>query len=611
MQAWNEHWWTTVASDSDTEPYIRQLRAIFPVAAYRPILTGAVVAFSLVAALLEGIGIGFLLPIVEVAQSNDDPSGPVRVLAEIYSAVGVPFELGYIVAGVAVIIGIRYLMTFLAGWLTAILRMTYIRDLRTRAFEATLDARIAYFDETGADEMLNALLTQTTHASEAIHRLVVLLKVLLVSLAYLSIALYVAPYLMLGTGLVLGGFMMAVRYVFESGYSVGNRVADANEQLQETIQAGIQGIRDVKLLNAADIHLSEYRTAVDNYTASMIDRRRNQEAIRSLNYFATAVFVFLLLYVGLTVRDLSLGGLSVFLFAMFRLGPNLSHMNTLLYELETDLPHLVRTQDFVTELTANLEKDTGRPLTDPVETIRFDDVSFRYEGDGETVLDGVSFAVDRGEFVAFAGPSGAGKSTIIALIARFYEATDGTITADGTPISAFALSDWRDRLAVVRQDPHIFNESLYFNVAIGDPDATRDEIEWACDVAAVTEFVDELPEGYETNLGDDGVRLSGGQQQRIAIARALLQDADVLLLDEATSDLDGALEETVYEGLEGIERDHAVITVTHRLATVTAATAIHILDDGQIVESGTHDELLRANGTYADLLETQRTTAPN
>jgi len=599
-----------VADNADDIPIRTQLRSLLPVATYRPLLTAAVVATSLLAALLEGVGIGFILPIIEITQSNGEPSGPVKALATVYDVLGVPFELRFIVGGVALVIGFRYLMSFLSGWLTAILRMTYIRSLRTRAFEYSLSARLEYIDQTGSDEILNALITQTTHASEAIHRIVLILKGLLISTAYLSIALYVAPYLMIGTGVVLGTFMIGVRYLFESGYSVGSRVADANEHLQENIQASIQGIRAVRILGNEDQQLSKYRTGVNRYTAAMIDRRRNQEAIRSLNYFTTAIFVFLLLYVGIAFRDISLGGLGVFLFAMFRLGPKLSHMNTLLYELETDLPHLVRTQAFASELAANQEVNEGTKTVSSVNTVTFEDVLFQYHDDEPPVLDEVSFSFEQGDIVAFAGPSGAGKSTIISLLARLYEPTDGKITTDGTSISEFSVEEWRDQVAIVQQDPYIFNDTLRYNVAMGNLYASPETVERACEIAQVTEFVDELTDGYDTVLGDDGVRLSGGQQQRVAIARALVADADLLLLDEATSDLDSSLEQTIYENLTLVEDDYAVVTVTHRLSTVTDAAKIHILEDGTIIESGTHDELLDESGKYAGLFTAQQVTAP-
>ena len=579
-----------------------QARALTRVAQYRPFLTAVVIGLSLVAAALEGIGLGFILPIIEVTQGEGNPSGAVRVLSNVYGALGVPFELLYIVVGVMLVIGVRYLATFLSGWMTAILRMTYIRMIRTRAFENALNARVAYFDEQGSDELLNAIITQTEYASRAIHRLVTLLKVFLVSVAYVVVAMYVAPYLMLVTAVVLGGSLFAIRHLFESGYDIGNRVADANEQLQTAIQAGVQGIREVKMFGLTDRILRQYQSAVDQFTESRIVQNRNQAAINSSSNFLTAAFLFLLIYVGLELMSLSLGGLGVFLFAMFRLGPQLSLMNTLVYELETDLPHLVRTQRFTERLDSQRDLSGEVQVSTPVERVSFEHVAFSYGNDDERVLEDVSFSVSRGEFVAFAGPSGAGKSTIVSLLARMYEPTSGRICADGEPIADFDIEAWRDRIAIVRQDPYVFDETLRYNIMIGNPAASEAELERVSEIAEVTEFVDDLSDGYETSLGDDGVRLSGGQRQRVALARALLKDADLLILDEATSDLDNRLERRVHRGIAQIDTEYAVVAIAHRLSTVADATRIHVLEDGEIVETGRHEELVERDGTYAELL---------
>ena len=582
--------------------------ALLKIARHRPALTVGVIVLGLFAAMLEGIGIGFVLPIVEVARSSggaEQSSRLVQLFVEGYRLAGIPFTLEYIIGGVAVVMLVRYSTSFLVAWLRATLRNDVVRKLQIQSFDNALDARIRYFDKHGSDDIINAIVTQAAYAGRGIEQLVKVIEQSGICLVYLGIALYLAPSLTIVTAVVLGVFTYGLREAVKSGYTLGSRVADANERVQQAAQAGTQGVRDVKLFGLSSELFDDFRDAVNQYARSTIKIHRNRAVINNANQYLTAVTVFGLIYFGLVYSSLSLGSLAVFLFAMFRLGPRVSTLNDLFYEVEGNLPHLVRTQQFIEKLERRAEPTTGSEQTpETIETIRFDGVSFSY-GESESVLEGVSFTLNRGEVVAFVGPSGSGKSTIVSLLTRLYGPDDGVITANDTRIDQFHVDDWRSVVSVVRQNPYVFNETLRYNVTVGDRDASEQEVRDACEIAQVTEFVDDLPEGYETILGDDGVRLSGGQRQRVAIARALLKDAELLVLDEATSDLDSELEEVVHRRIEQLDRDFAVLVIAHRLSTVTGADRIFTMENGQITERGDHGELLSNDGTYAKLYATQ------
>jgi subfamily B ATP-binding cassette protein MsbA len=274
-----------------------------------------------------------------------------------------------------------------------------------------------------------------------------------------------------------------------------------------------------------------------------------------------------------------------------------------MYQLEGSISHLIRTQEFLDELESRSEFDGSRSISE-LERVEFEDVHFSYD-DKELVLRGVSFEVEKGAFIAFVGQSGAGKSTIVSLLARMYEPDRGTIRGNGVPIEEYDLEEWRERIAVVRQQPFIFNDTLANNVTIGNRDAIRQDIERACEIAKIDEFVEDRADGYDSGLGDDGGRLSGGQSQRVAVARALLKDADFLVLDEAASDLESNLERQVQAAIESMDREYGMIAIAHRLSTVKNADRIYTLEDGQVTETGQHSELVEEGGKYADLYEIQ------
>jgi subfamily B ATP-binding cassette protein MsbA len=583
-----------------------KLRALYRAALFRPLFVVGVVALSLFAAVLEAIGLSFLLPIVKLAldeNAAESSDGALEVFVTAYDVLGLQLTLESVIVSVTAVLTVRYTASFLARWMEVMLRMEYLRYLQTEAFENALDARISYFDAQGSDEILNAIVTQARQAISVINQSVQLVQQGSLALAYLAITLYISPLLTVATGVLLGGITYLVRYVVEPGYAIGDRVATANEHVQESVQAGMQGIRDVKLFGVAEDLREEFADAVGRSVSSKIVLSRNKLAMDNGYQLITAITIFLLIYVALRFTSLSLAGLGLFLFAMFRLAPRVSSLNTLVYKLEGSLPHLVRTQEFIDEIKSYQEPQLGtRPVPRRVDEVTADDVSFSYET-GEQIFEGLSVQFETGEFIAFVGPSGTGKSTIISLLTRMYEPDEGEIRADGTPITEFDLREWRSRISVVRQNPFIFNDTLRQNVTIGNQGASESEIRHACETAQVTEFLDDLPEGYDTVLGDEGVRLSGGQKQRVALARALLKDAEFLVLDEATSDLDSNIEETVQAAIESMDR--GMLVIAHRFSTVVNADRIYTIEDGRISETGTHSELVEHEGTYAELYATQ------
>jgi subfamily B ATP-binding cassette protein MsbA len=240
--------------------------------------------------------------------------------------------------------------------------------------------------------------------------------------------------------------------------------------------------------------------------------------------------------------------------------------------------------------------------------IEFEEVSFCYENDSP-VLNNVSFEIKPGQVAALVGPTGAGKSSIISLIPRFYEPNSGTIKIDGTDVKQFRQRSLREQISFVLQDTMLFRAPVWQNIAYGKPEASREEIIRAAEMANAAEFIDKMPEGYDTVLGERGMTLSGGQRQRIAIARAVIRNAPILILDEPSSGLDANSEKQVFDALDKLMKDRTTIVIAHRLSTIQNADVIFVIDDGAIVEQGTHDQLMKSGGLYSELHELQFKTA--
>ncbi|OYR83242.1 multidrug ABC transporter permease, partial [Halorubrum sp. E3] len=378
-----------------------KLHALRRVAAYRPKLVIVIGILGGFTALLEGIGLSFIWPILEVAQAEDpitQGGGLLGVFLQAYDVVGIPFQLEFLIIGVGFAMTIRFTSSFLVTWLRSILQKRYEEMLRTRAFDSALDARVSYFDEEGSDDILNAIITETRYSGRVIRYAVQSIETMFLALVYLAVMFYVAPWMALFGLAVLGGITYFLREVIEPAYTVGSRLATANERVQEAVQAGTQGIRDVKLFGLAPEVFETFDQWIGKYRKSSIDLDRNKAAIQNFYDLAAALTLFALIYIGFTYSGLALGALGIFFLAMFRLAPLVSRLNSNVYNMEGNLSHLVRTQEFVEELDGRRETDGD---TDPgrVSTVKFDDVEFSYTND-EQVLDGISFSVDRGEFVA-------------------------------------------------------------------------------------------------------------------------------------------------------------------------------------------------------------------
>ena len=381
--------------------------------------------------------------------------------------------------------------------------------------------------------------------------------------------------------------------------------------LSTALMENLDGVRLIKIEN---------REAAEQDRVGEVVARRQRHVIKSAdsrafagpfsNLVAMIIVAAVMAYAGWRARDgsMSVGSFAAYIGLLMAAGQSLrqvTNLQTVMAEGLTAARRLFAALDIQPEIR---ETPDAAPLDPGPTTVGFHGVSFAYGPAGDTTaptLSDVSLTVAPGETVALVGPSGGGKSTLLSLLPRFYDVTAGAVTVNGRDIRELKLHDLRSKIALVTQEPFLFDDTVAANIAYGRPGASRAEIEAAAAAAAAHDFITALPEGYATRAGEAGLRLSGGQRQRIAIARAFLKDAPILLLDEATSALDTESEALVQAALERLMQGRATLMIAHRLSTVRNADRIHVIEAGRVVETGTHAQLVKLGGLYSRLAKQQ------
>ncbi len=486
-----------------------------------------------------------------------------------------------------------------------------VSDIRRDVFSHVARLSPAFFDRTQSGEIVSRLTADTTQIKSAVGATAsVALRNVIMGSGALAMMVVTSPKL---SALVIAAIPVIVLPLVAFGRSVRRRSRFAQDTLAEATAYASEQIGAVRTLQAFTneaLVTNRFARAVDVAFEAARSSVLARAALTFVAIFAIFSSVVAVLWMGsrdVLAGDLTPGTLGQFLlYAVFAAGALGA-----LSEVWGELAQAAGAAERLTELLAEAPhiKAPANPVALPSPArgaVEFREVSFAYPvRPGQSALMGLSFTVAPGETVAIVGPSGAGKSTVFSLLMRFYDPSSGSVLLDGVDIREADPQAVRDRIAIVPQDVTIFAATAADNIGFGKPDANRAEIEAAARDAHADEFIARLQDGYETELGERGVTLSGGQRQRVAIARAILRDAPILLLDEATSALDAESETLVQTALERLMKDRTTIVVAHRLATVLKADRILVMDEGRIVEEGTHASLVQRDGVYARLARLQ------
>ncbi len=503
----------------------------------------------------------------------------------------------------AIFVG-RGIGSFVADYCMAAAGRSVVRDLRARVFEKYLNLPTAYYDRHSHGQMLSRLTYNVEQVAEATTNAVtVVVRDSLYILAFLGVMFYHSLYLTLAT-LVIGP-VIAILIAF-----VSRRFRRLSRKIQDTMGTVTQRTSEIVLGHKVVKIYGGQKSEAERFDqVNRANRRQHLKLVATKSGSATLVQLLaglmLAILVFLATRDAMLeeitpGAFTSFMTAMLAILPSLKKLTNVHVMIQRG----VAAADSIFELLDVDEEapDQGRALERPVGHLEFERVGLRYRPDGEAVLDQVSFSARPGTVTALVGRSGSGKTSLVSLIPRFYRPTEGRILLDGHDLAEYRLADLRAAVALVSQDVVLFDDTIARNIAYGALErASPDAIEAAARRANAMEFIERLPQGLETRLGEGGTQLSGGQRQRIAIARAVLKDAPILILDEATSALDSESERLIQAALDQVMRERTTLVIAHRLSTVEGADQVIVLDHGRVVERGSHPELLARGGHYAAL----------
>ena len=517
----------------------------------------------------------------------------------------IPITIGLLVAYI-IQTACRYYVTYAGHMMGA--RME--RDMRKELFDQYEKLSFSYYDQNNSGQMMSKLVSDLFDISELAHHGPENLFISLIKIIGSFIFLFMINRMLAVPMLILVVLMLVFSYgqnkkMQETFMDNRRKIGDINSSLQDTLA----GIRVVQSFANERIEQEKFNRSNENFLISKDANYRCMGSFMSGNaffqgmmYLVTLVFGgFLIAHGRMEASDLAMYALYIGIFiSPIQILVELTEM------MQKGLSGFRRFLEVVETEPEIVDAADAKPLKNVKGNVCYEDVSFHYSDDDTPVLSHVSFEIPAGKSIALVGPSGSGKTTICSLLPRFYDVTEGRVTIDGNDVRKLTLESLRSQIGLVSQDVYLFGGSIKDNIAYGKPDATMDEIVDAAKKANIHDFIMELPDKYDTFVGERGTRLSGGQKQRISIARVFLKNPPVLILDEATSALDNESERFIQKSLEELAKDRTTITIAHRLSTIRNADEILVVADCGIAERGTHEELLALDGIYARYYDMSR-----